>query len=257
MTSTNTELAPIQHSKLATLIAFVRSCLFYCVSIPSIFGSGFFIIPFIALLPLKYRWRFLGLLLNILMLQIKIICGINYVVEGKENIPNTPYVGLCKHQSPWETFFLFCLLKPVSMVMKRSLLVMPSFGWGIAMTKPIAIQRDKPKRAIKQLMSQGQQRLHQQKQPVLIFPEGTRVPFGQKGKYSRGGAQLAERAQVPVIFIAHNAGKFWPSAKFIKYPGTIRVSISKPVDTSTHDAKSITHDCEQWIEAKLYDFERA
>ena len=239
------------HLPEATFGSFMRSLLFYIISIPSILSGGFFLIPLFILLPFKWRWFCLTRLLSLLILQAKYIAGINYKVSGLENLPNTPYVALSKHQSPWETFFLFILLNPVSTVMKRSLLLMPSFGWGIAMAKPIPIDRKQPKQAIKALIDNGVKRLKKDKMPVLVFPEGTRVPYGQTRKYSRGGAQLAQKAAAPAIFIAHNAGKCWPSGKYVKYAGTINVVFSKPLDSTKYSAKELMLRCEQWIENQV------
>ena len=218
---------------------------------PSILGGGILLMPFIYFMPQKARWFCLTRLLSLVVLQVKYICGVQYQVEGLDNLPSTPYVALSKHQSPWETFFLFILLSPVSMVMKRSLLKMPSFGWGIAMTKPIPIDRSQPKQAMKQLLKIGVLRLQEDKQSVLIFPEGTRVPYGEIKKFARGGASLAKQAQVPVIFIAHNAGKFWPSGKFIKWPGTVNVVISEPFDTTLLSAKEINAAAQAWVEQQM------
>ena len=239
------------HLPEATFGSFMRSLLFYIISIPSILSGGFFLIPLFILLPFKWRWFCLTRLLSLLILQAKYIAGINYKVSGLENLPNTPYVALSKHQSPWETFFLFILLNPVSTVMKRSLLLMPSFGWGIAMTKPIAIDRNKGRLALSQLLRIGLHRLQVLKMPVLIFPEGTRIPYGEKGNYKRGGVELAVKAEVPLVLIAHNAGRYWPSGKFLKYSGTIQLHISSPISTSGADPKALLMDAQQWIESEV------
>ena len=234
-----------------TILSFFRSIIFYIVSLPSIVAGGFFLIPLFIFLPFKLRWFCLTRLLSVLILEARLICGIKYKITGLENLPQQPYVALSKHQSPWETFFLFILLSPVSTVMKRSLLLMPSFGWGIAMTKPIAIDRNKKKQALKQLLSSGTQRLQELKVPVLIYPEGTRIAYGRKGNYKRGGVDLAQKAAVPIVCFAHNAGRYWPSGKFVKHPGTIQLHISKPMDTSKKDAKSLLKEAEQWIESEI------
>ncbi len=150
--------------------------------------------------------------------------GIRYEVSGAQNVPKRPCVILSKHQSTWETFFLSCYFEPLSQVLKRELLFLPFFGWAMAMLKPIAIDRDNPKAALKQLAKQGHERLEEGIW-VLIFPEGTRVPAGQIGKFSRGGAALAVNANLPVLPIAHNAGEFWPKQGWGKRPGTIKVVI--------------------------------
>ena len=152
----------------------------------------------------------------------KTIVGIRYDVKGVENLPNTPCVILAKHQSTWETFFLCAYFEPLSQVLKRELLRVPFFGWAIMLIKPIAIDRSNPKAALKQIASQGRERLEQGAW-VLIFPEGTRIPNGQIGKFSRGGAALAVNSGLPVLPVAHNAGAYWPKDGWGKTPGTIQV----------------------------------
>ncbi len=177
------------------------------------------------LLPFRARYRFVNQTwCRCAVWLAKVLLGIRYEVKGLENIPQQPCVILAKHQSTWETFFLSALFEPLSQVLKRELLYVPFFGWAMAMLKPIAIDRSNPKAALKQLAKQGHERLGQGAW-VLIFPEGTRIPSGQIGKFSRGGAALAVNAGLPVLPIAHNAGEFWPKQGWRKTPGTIQVVI--------------------------------
>lgn len=181
-----------------------------------------FIAPF---LPFRARYRFVNQTwCRCAVWLSKVVLGIGYEVKGLENIPAQPCVILAKHQSTWETFFLSALFEPLSQVLKRELLYVPFFGWAMAMLKPIAIDRSNPKAALKQLAKQGHERLGQGAW-VLIFPEGTRIPSGQIGKFSRGGAALAVNAGLPVLPIAHNAGEFWPKQGWRRTPGTIQVLI--------------------------------
>jgi 1-acyl-sn-glycerol-3-phosphate acyltransferase len=181
-----------------------------------------FVAPF---LPFRARYRFV--VQNWCRCAVwlaKVVVDIRYEVKGLENIPAQPCVILAKHQSTWETFFLSAFFEPLSQVVKRELLYVPFFGWAMAMLKPIAIDRSNPKAALKQLAKQGHERLGQGAW-VLIFPEGTRIPTGQIGKFSRGGAALAVNAGLPVLPVAHNAGVFWPKEGWRKTPGTIQVVI--------------------------------
>jgi 1-acyl-sn-glycerol-3-phosphate acyltransferase len=141
----------------------------------------------------------------------KVFLNIHVDVKGAENVPERPCVIVSNHQSTWETFFLSAYFEPLSQVLKRELLYVPFFGWAMAMLRPIAIDRDNPKAALKQVASKGDELLKDNVW-VLIFPEGTRVPYGQIGKFSRSGSALAVNADLPVLPIAHNAGKFWPKA---------------------------------------------
>lgn len=185
-----------------------------------------FIAPF---LPFRARYRFVNQTwCRCAIWLAKVLVGIRYEVKGLENIPTQPCVILAKHQSTWETFYLSAMFEPLSQVVKRELLYVPFFGWAMAMLKPIAIDRDNPKAALKQLASRGHERL-QQGAWVLIFPEGTRIPTGQIGKFSRGGAALAVNANLPVLPVAHNAGEFWPKEGWAKLPGTVQIVFGPPM----------------------------
>ncbi|MDN7140831.1 1-acyl-sn-glycerol-3-phosphate acyltransferase [Pseudomonas sp. JQ170] len=187
---------------------------------------SFFIAPF---LPFSARYRFINVYwCRFALVLARVFLNIKVKVSGAENIPKTPCVILSNHQSTWETFFLSAYFSPLSQVLKRELLYVPFFGWAMAMLRPIAIDRDNPKAALKQVASEGD-KLLKDGVWVLIFPEGTRVPFGQIGKFSRGGTALAVNAGLPVLPIAHNAGKFWPKQGWGKRAGTIEVVIGEPM----------------------------
>jgi 1-acyl-sn-glycerol-3-phosphate acyltransferase len=178
-----------------------------------------------------------------------VMVGIRYEVEGLENIPDRPCVVLAKHQSTWETFYLTGLFAPLALVLKRELLRIPFFGWAMALIRPIAIDRDNPKQALKQVASIGHERL-QQGFWLLVFPEGTRVPAGEMGKFSRSGASLAVGANLPVLPIAHNAGECWPRDGWAKYPGTIRVVIGAPIHAEGEGPRAVADlsaRAEAWI----------
>jgi len=207
----------------------LRTFLFYLLLASSSFFwciLSVFIAPF---LPFRARYRFVvQTWCRCATWLAKVVVGINYEIKGLENIPEQPCVILAKHQSTWETFFLCGYFAPLSQVVKRELLYVPFFGWAMAMLKPIAIDRSNPKAALKQLAKLGHKRLGQGAW-VLVFPEGTRIPPGQIGKFSRGGASLAVNANLPVLPIAHNAGEFWPKLGWRKTPGTVQVIIGPPM----------------------------
>ncbi|WP_137973912.1 1-acyl-sn-glycerol-3-phosphate acyltransferase [Pseudomonas sp. F(2018)] len=208
-----------------TTVQAIRTFFFYLLLSSSSFFWCIlcvFVAPF---LPFRARYRFvIQIWCRCATWLAKVVVGIRYEVRGLENIPQQPCVILAKHQSTWETFFLSAFFEPLSQVVKRELLYVPFFGWAMAMLRPIAIDRSNPKAALKQLAKQGAERIGQGAW-VLIFPEGTRIPPGQIGKFSRGGAALAVNAGLPVLPIAHNAGEFWPKQGWAKFPGTIQVVI--------------------------------
>ena len=183
------------------------------------------------------------------------LCGLRYRIIGAENIPKTPSIVLSKHQSAWETLAFQEIFPPQVWVLKKELLRIPFFGWGLAMTSPIAIDRSARKKALEQIVEQGKDRLKQGFW-IVIFPEGTRIPPGQRGKYRIGGAWLATRTNVPVVPVAHNAGEFWGRNSFVKYPGTITVSIGQPIDPSGMEAGELNAQVEAWIEAEMLRISR-
>ena len=132
--------------------------------------------------------------------------------------------------------------------MKKELLKLPFFGWGLSLEAPIAIDRSNPRAAIKDIMSQGLAYLSQGLN-VLIFPEGTRVAVGEKGRYARSGAEMAIKAGVPLVPIAHNSGEHWLNKHFVKLPGTITVVIGDAINTEAHNnSKALCNQSEDWIE---------
>ncbi len=157
---------------------------------------------------------------------MRIICKLSYEVQGVENIGAQPGIVFAKHQSTWETLTLNFWFTPQSWVVKRELLWAPIFGWGMYMMNPIALDRGAGKKAIEQLVEQGRERLEKGRW-IIIFPEGTRIAPGKKGRYRIGGAILAERTGYAVTPVAHNAGEFWPRRQFIKKPGVIQVRIGR------------------------------
>lgn len=179
---------------------------------------------------------------------VKITCGLRYKVTGKRNLPNAPFIVLCNHQSMWETIFMQALLPPQSWVLKRELLWIPFFGWGLALIKPIAVFRDRLS-DVKFILQQGKRRIAQGR-CVVFYPEGTRMSVGKTKRFSRSGAALAIASNSLVVPIAHNAGNFWPRGPWIKRSGTISVHIGKPIAPDKLDATTITQQAEEWINSE-------
>lgn len=193
------------------------------------------------------RYRVTSTWTRTMLFLLRVICGVNYRVLGAENIPKTPSIVLSKHQSAWETLAFQKIFPPQVWVLKKELLRIPFFGWGLSMTSPIAIDRSSGKAALDQVVEQGRDRLKQGFW-VVIFPEGTRIAPGKKGKYRIGGAWLATHTDVPVVPVAHNAGEFWGRNAFVKHPGTITVSIGKPIDKTGLEASEVNAKVQEWIE---------
>lgn len=180
----------------------------------------------------------------------KVTCGIRWTVEGQENVPDHPVVMMAKHQSAWETLFMEQHFPPQCWIIKRELLWLPFVGWGLWGIRSIAIDRSSGHSAVEQIVEQGTRRM-QQGMWVSIFPEGTRIAVGRKGRYGMGGAILATRAGVPVLPIAHNAGEFWGRYAFRKHAGTVRFVIGPEIPTAGRDAASVNAEVEAWIEGQM------
>lgn len=180
---------------------------------------------------------------------LKITCNIRHEIAGLDNIPNSPSIILGKHQSTWETFAFQAIFPTQVYVLKRELLWIPFFGWGLAMSSPIAIDRAAGRVALKQLVEQGKDRLAKGLW-VVIFPEGTRIAPKKRGKYHIGGAWLAAHTQTQVVPVAHNAGEFWPKG-FLKKPGVIQIHIGKPIQSAGLKADAVNGLVEEWIETEM------
>lgn len=198
-------------------------------------------------LPFSARYGFISQWSRLNLWWLRKTCRLSYRVRGAENIPAQPAVVLCKHQSAWETLALQWVFPPQVWVLKRELLRVPFFGWGLSLLDPIAIDRKAGRKALQQLVKQGEQRLASGRW-VVVFPEGTRIAPGEKGEYAPGGAMLAARSGRPVVPVAHNAGEFWPRRGFIKYPGTIDLVVGPPIDTVGRKASEVNALAERWIE---------
>ncbi len=181
------------------------------------------------------------------------LCGLGYRIRGLENRPAQPCVVMAKHQSTWETLGLLKWFAPQSWVLKESLLRIPFFGWGLRKMEPIAIDRQ-ARTARRQVLEQGLDRLRRGRW-VVVFPEGTRMPPRQKGRYRQGGAELAIHAGVPVLPVAHNAGSFWPRKGLLRRAGEIQVVVGPPVATEGRTAAAVTSEVEAWIEARMAELE--
>lgn len=234
---------------MANFILIIRAFLFYL---------GMFIItPLFALLvilmfPLNNitRSRMASYWAHCSLAWLKLTCNLTFTVHGRENIPDHPSIILCKHQSAWETIALQVIFPPQIWVLKRELLFIPFMGWAWIAMSAIPINRAGGREALKQLVKHGKDRLARGLW-VVIFPEGTRVAPGVRGKYHIGGAWLASHTQSTVVPVAHNAGLFWRKNAFIKQAGSITVSIGKPIETAGLKADEVNKRVEEWIESEM------
>ncbi len=183
-----------------------------------------------------------------------VILGIQNRVTGMENLPTTELgscVLLVKHQSTWETFSMVTLMPhPLAFVFKKELLYVPFFGWAMSRMDMIHIDRSQRAQAFTKVVEQGK-RLMAQGVWVIMFPEGTRIPRGQKGVYKSGGTRLAIETGAPVIPVAVTSAKCWPRKAFIKKPGIVDISIGKPIPSAGRQPDELMREVEAWIEAEV------
>jgi 1-acyl-sn-glycerol-3-phosphate acyltransferase len=227
----------------------LRSALFNLAmfaTVPFYAFAALFTAPF----PHVARYRFISGWARFHIWLLRVLCGIRYVIEGGENLPKGPAIIISKHQSSWETLAFQQIFPPQVWVLKRELLWVPFFGWGLALTNPIAIDRGAGRKAVEQIVEQGRARLDAGRW-VVVFPEGTRVAQGFRRRHGIGGAVLAARTGYPVVPVAHNAGSFWPRRGFYKRPGTIRVVIGPLIESRGTSAEEIRTRVEQWMQETM------
>jgi len=184
----------------------------------------------------------------------RVIMGIRYEVQGQDNLPvgeTSPAILLVKHQSTYETFLMPAIMPhPLAYVFKKELLYVPFFGWSIGSLDMIHIDRSQRAKAFAKVVEQGKALLDRGVW-VIMFPEGTRIPRGERGSYKSGGTRLAIATGAPVIPVAVTSAKCWPRKAFIKQPGVVDVSIGKPIPSVGRDADELMREVEAWIEAEM------
>ena len=230
------------------MLAF-RSLLFtaYMMVSACVFGA-FMSLCFWA--PYRFQFEVARLWARCLFWVLERLCGLKYVVEGRERIPEGNHIVMSNHTSAWETNAQFVIFPPHVWVLKRELLWIPFIGWGLKLLKSIAINRGVGHRAVNQVVEQGKARLADGLW-VIIFPEGTRVAAGETKRFGVSGALLAAATGKLMIPLSHNAGAFWPRRSIIKKPGTIRVVIGEAISPQGKNPRQLNEEARLAIEAGL------
>ncbi len=229
---------PILRSLLFTVYMMASACLFGLVM------ALCFWLPYHAEFAIARAWA------RILFWMLDRLCGLKYVVEGRERIPQGNHIVMSNHTSAWETVAQFLIFPPQVWVLKRELLWIPFVGWGLKLLRPISINRGEGHRAVNQVVEQGKARLADGLW-VIIFPEGTRVVAGETRKFGVSGALLSIASGKSIVPLAHNAGTFWPRRGFLKKPGTVRVVIGEPIEPNGKNPRQLNEEVRQAIEAGL------
>jgi len=228
-------------------VLLIRSFIFYVGFYASIFFHSAVCVIVCPFLSVKRRFAFVILVTRFITWWLRITCKIDVNVKGYENIiTDQTYIVMCNHQSAWETFFLQTLFSPLSTVLKDELIRIPLFGWALKFLKPIAIDRSQRFKALKQLISQGKDRL-KEGISVLIFPEGTFFSKVVPGEYLKGSAALASSTRYPILPVVHNSGEHWPPDKLLKIPGTIQIVIGPAIHSENRSVDEIQKKAVSWI----------
>ena len=206
--------------------------------------------PLTAPFPYRFRYRFITRWSRFNLWWLAVTCGLRFIVEGAANLPREASVVLCRHESMWETLALQTLFAPQTWLLKKSLLRVPFFGWGLALLRPIAIDRAAGREAIRMLVRDGARALDDGAW-VVVFPEGTRLAPGERRAFHRGGAFLAARTGRVIVPVAHNSGDFWRRRRFVKRRGTIRLVIGPPLPPGEAGPTELNRRAEEWINERV------
>jgi 1-acyl-sn-glycerol-3-phosphate acyltransferase len=210
--------------------------LFFCIAAP--WGN------------FSWRSRLARVWAHTLLNALRILCRLDYQIEGLERLPRGNHIALWKHSSSWETIAMTVVFPPQVWVLKRELTWIPIVGWGIQLLRSIAIDRKSGRSAVSQILEQGKQRLAEGLW-IIIFPEGTRVAAGEIRRYGSSGALLANETGKLLVPVAHDAGRYWPRRGLVKEPGTIRVVIGPPIDAAGRTPREVNDQAQSWIESQL------
>ena len=143
-------------------------------------------------------------------------------------MPQGPAIVASKHQSEWEANVYNEILHDPSYIIKRELAFIPLYGIYAIKMGMIFIDRAGHAKTLKQMIKQSRHRLARG-QPLVIFPEGTRVDAGKRRPYLIGVAALYAQLDQPVIPVVHCSGLHWPKKTYRKFPGTIVLQFLPPI----------------------------
>ena len=162
---------------------------------------------------------------------LKVFIDVKINFKGKENLEKfEKYIVASAHQSMFETFALQTVLSGPVFVLKKELMKIPFFGWCLKKIGAIAIVRDTATKENLNFFDRVLEQKNKSKRPLLIFPQGTRVPYKERPDFKKGVARIYEALKLPCVPVALNTGKVWPKNSFNKYPGTITISFLSPIE---------------------------
>ncbi len=189
---------------------------------------------FLPMLIVPRKWAFhalMGYFNGIYWLE-RIFIGLDYRVEGRENLPaDGRYIVAVKHQSAYETLKMQRIFGDIAIILKKELQWIPLWGWYTKKLGMIAVDRGGREKAVKSIV-EGSRRVLNENRPIIIYPQGTRVSIHDTARdkpYKIGIARMYDAQSVPVVPVAMNAGQFWGKHAFLKYPGKVVFRILPPI----------------------------
>ena len=154
------------------------------------------------------------------------LLGVRTRVEGAP--PAGACLVACKHQSMYETLEIILMLDEPAIVLKRELADIPLWGWVTRRYGVIPVDRKGGAAALRRMMRAAEAAIAEGR-PIVIFPEGTRVPPGATPPLQPGFAGLYRALKLPVVPVAVDAGRLWPKGKFVKQPGLVTMRFMEPI----------------------------
>ena len=201
------------------------------------------------LMPPKFTLFFGKFLGHYVVFIVRIFLNTNVEFRGVSNIPKTEkYFVASAHQSMFETFALQSILDYPVFILKKELLKIPLFGLYLKKIKSIEITRDTTTKDNLNFFDKVANIIKNEKRPLLIFPQGTRVKFDDRVPFKKGVGRIYEALNISCVPVALNSGKVWPKQGIVKYPGKITVSFLKPIQPGLSRDEFIRN-----LEMKIYD----
>ena len=199
-------------------------------------------------LPSKFTIFFGRLSAKYIVLILRIILNTKVIFHGTENLKKVDsYFVASAHQSMFETFALQIPLDGPIFILKKELLNIPLFGWYLRKIGSIAIIRETTTKENLNFFDKIKERLEENKRPLLIFPQGTRVKLDEQPPFKKGVGRIYKALNLPCIPVALNTGQVWPKNSFMKFSGDIHISFLDPIMPGKDNDEFIKE-----IENKIY-----
>jgi 1-acyl-sn-glycerol-3-phosphate acyltransferase len=209
--------------------------------------GGLFVRAFAPARAHDYARRWVRLVLG----GLRVICGIGHEVIHPERLPRGPALVASQHQSAFDTLVWMLLVPRASYVMKRELTRIPLFGPMLLAAGQIPVDRTAGAAALRALLREAE-RAREAGRHIIIFPEGTRTPPGERVPLQPGVAALAAYLRVPVIPVATDSGLHWGRRAFRKHPGTIHLALGAPIDPGLPRAALLAAIEQAWREEERH-----